>query len=107
MLAGDVAGALLKLPDDEVVASVLPELERHFPDLRDAVRFTRCFRCPEAEPCSPPGRSRAIAAYRRSLPPERRVLLAGDYTGMPFTEGAAETGIWAASHLAAVLDHTS
>ena len=101
MLAGDVAGALLKLPDDEVVRSVLRELERHFPDLRDAVRFTRCFRWPEAEPCSPPGRSRAIAAYRRSLPANSRMLLAGDYTGMPFTEGAAEAGIWAASRLAA------
>ncbi len=24
------------------------------------------------------------------------VILAGDYLGMPFTEGAAETGLWAA-----------
>lgn len=101
MLAGDAAVELLALSDEEVTGRVLAELGRHFPGLGESVRFTRCFRWPEAEPRSPPGRSSLIAAYRRALPRGSRVVLAGDYMGMPFTEGAAETGAWSASHIAA------
>ncbi|HSP73110.1 MAG TPA: FAD-dependent oxidoreductase, partial [Gaiellaceae bacterium] len=101
MVAGDAAAELLALSDGEVAERVLADLERHFPAVSSAVRFTRCYRWPEAEPCSPPGRSRLIAAYRRMLPAASTVVLAGDYLGMPFTEGAAEAGRWSASHVAA------
>lgn len=49
----------------------------YFPGVRDSVRWTHCVRWPEAEPYSPPGRSRAVAEYRRGLGRERRVVLAG------------------------------
>jgi oxygen-dependent protoporphyrinogen oxidase len=48
---------------------------------------------------SPPGRGRYVARYRESVNGETKVILAGDYMGMPFTEGAAETGKWAAETL--------
>jgi oxygen-dependent protoporphyrinogen oxidase len=50
-------------------------------------------------PLSPIGRSRNVARYRGSINGSTRVYLAGDYMGMPFTEGAAETGKWAAEAL--------
>ena len=37
------------------------------------------------------GGSAEYPDYRRSCAPDREVLLAGDYVGMPATEGAAET----------------
>jgi monoamine oxidase len=44
-------------------------------------------------------RHRAVAAYRRQALPDRRVLLAGDYVAFPWTDGAAESGEWAAAEL--------
>ncbi|MCB9453281.1 MAG: FAD-dependent oxidoreductase [Anaerolineaceae bacterium] len=98
MLADEAGAVLLHESDADVVARILPELERYFPGVGRHIRFTHIIRWAEAEPRSPVGRSRAIAAYRRSRD-EQRVLLAGDYMGMPFTDGAAETGIWAANHI--------
>lgn len=65
----------------------------------DAVTAARVQRWEAAEPLSPVGRARAIAAYRASADARRRVLLAGDYMGSPWTDGAAETGMWAARTL--------
>jgi oxygen-dependent protoporphyrinogen oxidase len=57
------------------------------------------YRWLNAEPKSPVGRSRKINDYRESITKINKVILAGDYMGMPFTEGAAETGLWAASSI--------
>jgi len=99
MLADKAGRQLIDCPEEEVLIRVLPELERYFPGLSEAVRFVRIYRWEEAQPRSPVGRSKAICVYRRTCVPDRRVLLAGDYVGMPATEGAAETGVWAAGRI--------
>jgi oxygen-dependent protoporphyrinogen oxidase len=92
----EAAGAMLDLSDDEIVAKVLPDIERFFPGATATKRFAQIVRWPNALPKSPVGRSRDLAEYRRSRPPARRVLLAGDYMGLPHFESAIETGMWCA-----------
>lgn len=99
MLRDETARAMASYADAELIRAVMPPLERHFPDLRNAVVSAHIQRWPAAEPLSPVGRARAIARYRASLTWDRRVVLAGDYLGSPWTDGAAETGLWAARHL--------
>ncbi len=99
MLGNDAARRAMNRPDDELLRDIVEQLERTFPELRAAIVESRVQRWPIAEPLSPVGRARAIAAYRRSLGGQRRVVLAGDYLGSPWTDGAAETGRWAARHI--------
>ena len=73
----------------------------HLPGLERAVVSAHVQRWAAAEPRSPVGRARAIAAYRATLGRDRRIVLAGDYLGSPWTDGAAESGQWAAGHLLA------
>jgi oxygen-dependent protoporphyrinogen oxidase len=98
-LSGEAANRMLAESDAGVLAAVIPELERHLPGLGDAVKMTRLIRWPAAEPRSPVGRARVIAAYRSAPRPGRRVLLAGDYASFPWTDGAADAGMWAAAKL--------
>ena len=92
----EAAGAMMDLSDDEIVAKVLPDIERFFPGATATKRFTQIVRWPNALPKSPVGRSRDLAEYRKSRPSSQRVLLAGDYMGLPHFESAIETGMWAA-----------
>ncbi len=66
-----------------------------------AKRFAHIVRWREGIPKSPVGRSRVIAEYRKHVPPNARVLLAGDYLGTPSVDGAAATGLWAAERILA------
>jgi protoporphyrinogen/coproporphyrinogen III oxidase len=93
------ARALMDLPDDEIVARVLPDIERFFPGATASKRFAQIQRWPNALPKSPVGRSRDLAEYRKSRPSSHRVLLAGDYMGLPHFESAIETGMWAADRI--------
>jgi protoporphyrinogen/coproporphyrinogen III oxidase len=93
------AGALMDLSDDEIVAKVLPDIERFFPGATSTKRFAEVVRLPHALPKSPVGRSRDLAEYRKTRPPSRRVLLAGDYLGLPHFESAIETGMWCADQI--------
>ena len=88
----EAAGAMMDLSDDEIVAKVLPDIERFFPGATATKRFAQIVRWPNALPKSPVGRSRDLAEYRKSRPSSRRVLLAGDYMGLPHFESAIETG---------------
>jgi protoporphyrinogen/coproporphyrinogen III oxidase len=90
------ASALMDLSDDEIVAKVLPDIERFFPGASSTRRFAEIGRLPHALPKSPVGHSRDLAEYRKSRPSSRRVLLAGDYMGLPHFESAIETGQWCA-----------
>lgn len=95
----------MALDDAAVLEAALHEGERWLPGLRDAVVATHIRRWPWAEPRSDIGRSSLIAEYRQACATERpRLLLAGDYLSMPYTEGAAESGVWAAKQLSHVLD---
>ena len=95
----EAAGAMMDLSDDEIVAKVLPDIERFFPGATATKRFAQIVRWPNALPKSPVGRSRDLAEYRRSRPSARRVLLAGDYMGLPHFESAIETGMWCADQI--------
>lgn len=78
---------------------MLPEAERYFRGLSETMRFSHFVHWPEAEPMSPIGRSQAVFAYRRGVNPSRRVILAGDYLGFPYTDSTAYTGKWAAEKI--------
>jgi oxygen-dependent protoporphyrinogen oxidase len=99
MLSDAAAQKCMVLSDDELLQTIQPEIEAYAPGLFAARIGTHCYRWPQAEPRSPVGRARAISDYRRTAG-MRRILLAGDYMGAPYTEGAAETGAWAASQVA-------
>jgi oxygen-dependent protoporphyrinogen oxidase len=97
LLSHDSAMALMALPDDEIAAAAVDDAERFVSGLSTQIAATRLYRWKHAEPCSQAGRARDIAEYRENgNAPDRRVWLAGDYMSMPFTEGAAESGKWAA-----------
>jgi len=107
MLCGAAAAERIAHDDDEILAGVLPELERYFPGIGASRRFSHTVRWNEAEPKSPVGRLRAVDRYRRGWEPHDRVLLAGDYAAMPWTDGAAESGSWAADRVLGALRGSS
>jgi len=101
MLAGGSSRDMMTWPETEILQAVLPEVERLLPGISAQIADVRIYRWPEAEPLSPVGRAKNLRIYRERIATEPcpRVLLAGDYLSMPFTEGAAESGIWAAQSI--------
>lgn len=97
MLDGVAGKRLVACSDAQITAEVLPDLDRIFPGVDRATSAVYVHRWQYAEPYSQPGRSRDIHEYRNARNVQRRVILAGDYMGAPTTEGAAESGAWAAS----------
>lgn len=107
MLASEPAHQLMSASDAEIVevavrsvANLLPYLAQHLAD-------TRVYRWPMAEPHSMVGRASDLARYRgrcATVPPS--IILSGDYMSMPYTDGAAESGAWAASVIAAASNLT-
>jgi oxygen-dependent protoporphyrinogen oxidase len=97
MLRNEEACRMMPLSDETVIAEVVGEASRYFPALAQGVTRIRVFRWPLAEPCSSIGRASDLRRYRElcALRPPR-IVLAGDYMSMPYTEGAAESGVWAA-----------
>lgn len=103
ILAWPTPGAVDELgerPAHEIVAAMMPEIERLVPEVRDGVARARVVRFDEGTPLAPPGflahraEGRALA---ESL--EVPVALAGDYLTMPFVEGAVLSGERAAEQL--------
>lgn len=101
MLGERAAAEAGHLSDTALVRFVVEAMAAHLPGIDRAAVSTHLQRWDAAEPRSPVGRARAVAAYRNTLGRDRRVVLAGDYLGSPWTDGAAETGHWAAQHLLA------
>ena len=101
MLDGMAGQRLIDASEDSILAEVLPELEAYFPNASKRLAFAHFCRWHEAEPRSPVGRCGAIGAYRRACSPSQKVVLAGDYLSIPTTEGAAQSGKWAAELLLA------
>lgn len=104
MLGSAAAQRLEARSNAEVLEEVMAWLRARWPALPTGVVAHRVHRWRLAEPLSPPGRARAVQHYRASLTPGRRVFLCGDSTGMPWSDGAVETGLWAAAR---VLDELS
>jgi oxygen-dependent protoporphyrinogen oxidase len=90
---------MIKWNEDAILPIVLKEMEKYFAGISGNILFTKLYRWNEASAMCPPGRSRNVDQYRKSVNGSTKVFLAGDYMGMPWTEGAAETGKWAAETL--------
>jgi oxygen-dependent protoporphyrinogen oxidase len=99
MLSGRAGKEMLQMEKEEILDTIFKELKPWFPNISEHIAFTRITRWPYAEPMSPIGRSKNINTYREAINNKTRIFLAGDYMGMPFTEGAAETGKWAATQV--------
>jgi protoporphyrinogen oxidase len=87
-------------PAAEIVAAMMPEIERLVPQTRGSVDRARVFRFDEGTPLANPGflAHRAIGRQLEaslSLP----VALAGDYLTMPLVEGAVISGERAAARI--------
>lgn len=96
MVDGKSGAAMLAWDEAKILDTLCAELDGYLPGFAGQVVFSQLYRWKYAEPKSPLGRAIHIREYREQVTPESRLLLAGDYMGMPFTEGAAETGLWAA-----------
>ncbi|MGB8265569.1 MAG: NAD(P)/FAD-dependent oxidoreductase [Candidatus Velthaea sp.] len=100
MLSHAASESMRKLDDATIARRVTKEAEAHFPGLSAHAGGIRVYRWNHAEPYSPVGRAGDLLHYRSMpLPADQRVILAGDYMSMPFTEGAAESGRWAAERV--------
>ncbi len=100
MIDSKSGNEMINQNDDYIFQTLVEELDVLFPKFSSNVIFHKLYRWKYAEPKSPIGRAKNIFKYREEISPNSRILLAGDYMGMPFTEGAAETGLWAASSIA-------
>ena len=85
----------------EIVAAMMPEIERLVPEARGSVDRARLFRFEEGTPLAGPG-FLAHRAMGRQLEGTLRlpVALAGDYLTMPLVEGAVISGERAAERIA-------
>ena len=98
-LCHDAGTRMFDWEEDKIVQEVLADFEKYLPGAGKHLRFSKIYRWKDALAYSPIGRSKAVARYRKGLSPNTRVYLAGDYMGLACTEGAAETGRWAAYEL--------
>ncbi len=99
MLSGQAGKKFLHVEKEGILDAIFKELQPWFPNISEHIAFSKITRWPYAEPMSPVGRSKNITLYREAISGKTRIFLAGDYMGMPFTEGAAETGNWAATQI--------
>ena len=101
MFSHEAAQHFMQSPDEDIVAAALAAVSGLLPNLASYIAQTQVYRWPLAEPLSPVGRAQQLQAYRAHVEKKRtKILLAGDYMSMPYTEGAAESGWWAAQTLA-------
>jgi oxygen-dependent protoporphyrinogen oxidase len=95
-LSNKAASEMMDWKDEAIVQVVLGEMDKYYAHLSVNILFTKVYRWREAMAMSPVGRFKKVAQYRQSVNGSTKVFLVGDYMGMSFTEGAAETGKWAA-----------
>lgn len=101
MLSHSAAIEHMQASDAAIVEFAIQSVREILPTLPAHIEQSCVYRWPMAEPLSPVGRATTLHAYRRRCAHQvPTILLAGDYMSMPFTEGAAESGRWAASMVA-------
>jgi oxygen-dependent protoporphyrinogen oxidase len=93
-----LAGPLLELSDDAIVARYLDDLDRVLPGLRPLVAEAVVQRWEQAIPYPGPGRAALQPALELPL---GSVHLAGDYLGTWYSETAVQTGASAAARIRA------
>ena len=107
LLSNTASKSMMSMTDDVIANAMVLEAENFFPGLSTQIATTRIYRWKQAEPYSHVGRAKDLLHYRNNCHPfDQRVLLAGDYMSMPFTEGAAESGKWAAEQIGKALSRT-
>ncbi|HEV2523504.1 MAG TPA: FAD-dependent oxidoreductase, partial [Gammaproteobacteria bacterium] len=99
MLSDKWAKKFLHLSSEEIYTKIQPDVEKIFPAIYSSIHKKELFRWQYAMPCAPIGRAIAVREYRNTRNPNNRVWLAGDYLGFPWTDSAAETGLWAAGQV--------
>ena len=100
------AEELLPLNDEQVGARVLADIRKYVPAMSKTPRFIRVYRWDEAVCLAPGGMMTALAQMRRqSLNRVKGLFLAGEYMGVPSTNGALRSGIDAAVDCAAFVTH--
>jgi oxygen-dependent protoporphyrinogen oxidase len=98
MLGGPAVTRLLDASDDEVARAVVAELSDLVPEAGRGLVGASVYRWRTALAWVPPGQAARVARYRRAVQTEpARVILAGDYLGLPFTDSVTHTGQWAAA----------
>lgn len=95
----ETAAKMMASSEEDLIRGVMTDTGKYFPGLSEAMCFASIARWPEAMPMFPVGRTLSMAAYHATVTGTSRVLLAGDYTGLPLAESAAESGIWAANQI--------
>lgn len=99
MLSDEAAKKMLRMADENIYAAIQNEIEIILPNINANINNKMMFRWPYAMPYTPVGRTEAVKKYRNSRTASNRILLAGDYLGLPWTDSAAQTGMWAANTL--------
>lgn len=99
MLADKWAKKLLGLTDEAIYTEVQTDIEKILPDIDTNLRMKKIFRWEYAMPCTPVGRAQLVKEYRETRNISNRIWLAGDYLGLPWTDSAAQTGLWAAKQV--------
>jgi len=99
MLSDKWAKKMLILTDEEIYREIKSDIEMIFPDLYIHVDTKNVSRWQYAMPCIPVGHAARVQQYRDSRKINNKLWLAGDYLGLPWTDSAAQTGIWAANQV--------
>lgn len=96
----DVASDLLERGSRDVLAAMLPDLERAFPGLGRSISRARVYRWEHGQATFYPGYLGRLAAFRGGgIEGDAPLALAGDYLLFPAIEGAVATGQDAATRL--------
>lgn len=81
---------LAPLSDDEVVSTVVSELEVHFPDLKAMIEHTHVQRHAQSVPQAKPGHNAAARAFLKRVEQRKGIEFCGDY----FSGGYLECALW-------------
>lgn len=93
MLGGPAVPGLLDADDEEVIRAVVAELSDLVPEAGRGLVGATVRRWRAALPWVAPGQAARAARYRRAAEAEpARVILAGDYLGLPFTDSVTTPG---------------
>ena len=94
LVIGERADELFALSDREAGERVLEEIRKYLPTMSEKPLFTRVYRWNEAVCLAPGGMMTELYRMRRNdLDSIKGLFLAGEYMGIPSTNGALRSGI--------------
>jgi protoporphyrinogen/coproporphyrinogen III oxidase len=98
--APDAVPLFLESEPEQVLAAVVPDLDRAFPNLRRRIRRAKLYRWPVGGPVFYPGYLDHLRLFHQgAVEAGGRVAFAGDYLAVPSTEGSILSGRRAAERL--------